>query len=103
MKVHAASLNINSMEELPRLSSGEEIETFRIAQSVTSKGARRMVGQLPHAFVLPVLKICGYLPVESARLRDVIRYCLVRLSRTDNETRFSADISPQIPRSILTL
>jgi len=89
------------MEELPRLCSGEEIETFRIAQSLTSKAARGLAGQLAHAFVLPVLKLCGSLPTESARLRVVIRYCLVRLSidiRIDSETRFTADISTQIPR-----
>jgi len=89
------------METLPRLFSGEEIEAFRIAQSVTSTAAQRLAGLLPHAFVLPVLKLCGSLPTNLARLRLVIRECLVRLSieiRIDNGTRFSADIYTQIPR-----
>ena len=66
-KYTAACLNINPMEELPPLCSGEEIETFRIAQSSTCKAARRLAGQLPHAFVLPVLKLC-WVPAVKSRL-----------------------------------
>ena len=58
------------MEELPRLYISEEIEAFRIAQSVTSTAARRLEGLLPHAFVLTVLKVCGSLATESAGRLD---------------------------------
>jgi hypothetical protein len=92
------------MEELPRLSSVEEIEAFRIARTVTSTAARRMAGLLPHACVLPALKLLGALLTDSARLRLVIRECLVRLSIDiwiDIETRVSVDISTQVPQQYL--
>jgi hypothetical protein len=50
------------------------------------------------------VKLLGALLTDSARLRHVIRDCLVRLSidiRIDIETRVSVDISTQIPQQYL--
>ena len=82
------------MEAFPRLSSGEEIEAFRIAQSVTSTVARGTRWSAATCVCITCAEIM-WLPADRVGGTETCYSgLLVRISieiRVDNGTRFSAD------------